>query len=57
VPLLFVIGRPVVCPQVDEPSPELVNEFHESFLREERRIFEAYKNTFAPTELRLTLKR
>jgi 1-acyl-sn-glycerol-3-phosphate acyltransferase len=57
VPLLFVIGRPVACPQVDKPSPELVNEFHESFLREERRIFEAYKNTFAPAELRLTLKR
>lgn len=47
-PLLTVLGRPISCPKMDksEPSAEMINEYHELYLRETRRIYDTYKNTY-----------
>jgi acyl-CoA synthetase (AMP-forming)/AMP-acid ligase II len=45
-PLLTVVGKPLLCPKVENPSPELINEYHELYLRETRRIYDTYKNTY-----------
>ena len=57
VPLLTVIGTPIPCPKVDEPSPELVNEYHDLYLRETRRIYEKYRNTYGWKDKPLVFKR
>jgi 2-acylglycerol O-acyltransferase 2 len=57
VPLLTVIGTPIPCPQVDEPSPELVNEYHDLYLRETRRIYEKYRNAYGWKDKPLVFKR
>lgn len=58
-PLVMVIGRPIQCPLIENPTAELVNEYHETYLREMRRIFDKYRNTMNPLykERGLELKR
>lgn len=53
VPLLTVVGRPIQCPQMTEPSPEMVNEYHNIYMRETKRIFEKYKNAYGWKEKQL----
>jgi len=45
-PLVTVIGRPIYCPQVVDPSVELINEYHTTYLKEMRRIYDRYKNVY-----------
>eukprot|EP00602_Paraphysomonas_sp_CaronLab_P005346 CAMPEP_0185017988 /NCGR_PEP_ID=MMETSP1103-20130426/833_1 /TAXON_ID=36769 /ORGANISM="Paraphysomonas bandaiensis, Strain Caron Lab Isolate" /LENGTH=1086 /DNA_ID=CAMNT_0027547625 /DNA_START=99 /DNA_END=3356 /DNA_ORIENTATION=- len=47
VPLLTVIGRPIQCPHDSNPSAELVNEYHEAYMRETKVLFDKYKNAYA----------
>jgi acyl-CoA synthetase (AMP-forming)/AMP-acid ligase II/1-acyl-sn-glycerol-3-phosphate acyltransferase len=46
VPLVTVLGRPIIVPKVENPSAELVHEYHEKYLLEMRRIYDTYKNTY-----------
>ena len=57
VPLLTVIGRPIPCPKVDAPSPELVNEYHDLYLRETKRIYDKYRNCYGWDDRPLVFKR
>jgi acyl carrier protein len=57
IPMLTVLGKPIVLPKVEKPSPELVNEYHELFLRETRRIYDSYKNTYDWQNHKLVFKR
>jgi 2-acylglycerol O-acyltransferase 2 len=57
VPLLTVIGRPIPCPKVDAPSPELVNEYHDVYLRETKRIYDKYRNCYGWDDRPLVFKR
>ena len=43
-PLLLAIGRPIQCPLLENPTPELVNEYSEVYLRELRRLFDKFGN-------------
>eukprot|EP01036_Dinobryon_divergens_P031572 gene31572-40998_t len=45
VPLLTVIGKPIPCPKMPSPSPELMNAYHEKYLQATRDIYETYRNT------------
>jgi len=56
-PLLLAIGRPIQCPLMENPSPELVNEYNEVFLREVRRLFDKYGNTVAYSDRSLEFRR
>ena len=66
-PLLTVIGRPIPVPKVNsssgagtassEPSAELVNEYHDLYLRETRRIYDKYKNCYGWQHKPLVFKR
>ena len=62
-PLLTVIGRPIPVPKVSgadassEPSAELVNEYHDLYLRETRRIYDKYKNCYGWQHKPLVFKR
>jgi acyl-CoA synthetase (AMP-forming)/AMP-acid ligase II/acyl carrier protein len=47
VPLLTVIGRPLQCPKVINPTAELVNEYHMLYLKETKRIYQKYRNTYS----------
>lgn len=53
VPLLTVLGRPIQVPKVENPSPALINEYHELYLRETRRLYDTYKNTYNWQDRRL----
>jgi hypothetical protein len=39
-----LLYRPIPCPRVRDPSPELVNEYHELYMKETRRIFNKFRN-------------
>ena len=65
-PLLTVIGRPIPVPKISsaggsattgEPSAELVNEYHDLYLRETRRIYDKYKNCYGWKHKPLVFKR
>ena len=56
-PILTVMGRPILCPKVEKPSTELINEYHELYLRETRRIYDTYKNTYEWQSRPLIFKR
>lgn len=56
-PLLTVIGTPLPFPKVADPSPELVNEYHDLYLRETRRIYEKYRNAYGWQDKALIFKR
>jgi hypothetical protein len=45
-PMLTVVGRPIQCPKMENPSPELVNQYHNLYLKETKRIFMTYRNTY-----------
>ncbi len=57
VPMMTVIGKPIILPKVDKPSAELINEYHELFLREIRRLYDTYKNTYDWQDHKLVFKR
>lgn len=57
VPLLTVIGKPIPCPKMPSPSPELVNAYHEKYLQATRDIYETYRNTMGWSNRPLVFKR
>lgn len=56
-PLLTVVGKPILVPKVENPSPELINDYHEQYLRETRRIYDQYKNAYNWQDRQLLFKR
>lgn len=46
--LLMVIGRPIACPLVQNPTLELVNEMHEVWLREVKRLHATHQRCIDP---------
>eukprot|EP01035_Chromulina_nebulosa_P018287 gene18287-23967_t len=56
-PLTTIFGRPIQCPLVQSPSPELINEYQEIYLREIRRLYEKFKNTHGSENKQLVFKR
>ena len=55
-PLLTAIGRPIPCPLVPSPSPELINEYHCTYLTETKRMYDAYRNMYGWRERQLVIK-
>ena len=55
--MLTVIGRPIPCPKVQDPSPELINEYFNTYLIETKRIYDTYRNMYGWQNKSLTLKR
>lgn len=56
-PLVTVLGRPIQCPKVINPTPELINEYHELYLKELRRIYDKFKNVYGWQNKPLVYKR
>jgi acyl carrier protein/1-acyl-sn-glycerol-3-phosphate acyltransferase len=54
---ITVIGRPLLLPKVVHPTPELINDYHEQYLRETRRLYDKYKNTYNWQQRKLVFKR
>jgi acyl carrier protein len=54
---ITVVGRPLLLPKVTHPTPELINDYHEQYLRETRRLYDKYKNTYNWQERKLIFKR
>jgi acyl carrier protein len=46
VPVLSVIGKPISCPAIVNPSSEIVHEYHEKYLCASRKIFDHYEISF-----------
>ena len=55
--LLMVFGRPIACPLVHHPTPELVYEMHEVWLREVKRIHAAHQRCIEPIKGPLIVNR
>jgi hypothetical protein len=49
--------RPILCPQVSDPSPELISEYHDLYLKETRRLFMKYRNTMNWNDKPLTIQK
>lgn len=47
-PLNIVVGRPIMVVQSAKPTVEEVNRVHEEYIRELERLWDAYKDEFAP---------
>ena len=50
-------NRPIQVPKVADPSPELVNEYYETYLREIRRVYDRFKHIYNWEDRALVLKR
>jgi hypothetical protein len=55
-PIFTVIGTPIQCPRVDNPSKELIQAYHQLYMNEIRRLFETYKNAYGWEKRRLVFK-
>lgn len=40
------MGKPIEVPKVENPSAELVNEYHEKFYKDLHDLFEKYKHEY-----------
>ena len=47
-PLNIVVGRPIMVVQSSEPKQEEIDKVHEEYVRELERLWETYKDDFAP---------
>ncbi|KAI9091247.1 diacylglycerol acyltransferase [Phlyctochytrium arcticum] len=51
-PIVSVVGHPIDCPRVQEPSREQILEFQDKYLTELQRIYDEYKDRYAPLRKR-----
>lgn len=47
-PINIVVGRPIEVLQDKNPNPELVDKLHEAYVKELERLWDDWKDTFAP---------
>lgn len=47
---LFAVGRPIPVPQTLHPSPEQIEELHQTYMEELRKLFEAHKRKYGISE-------
>jgi 2-acylglycerol O-acyltransferase 2 len=55
-PIHTIIGHPIPCPKIENPTPEQVDEFHQRYINELSSLYHQHKEKFAPhrvSELRL----
>jgi len=45
-PVLVACGEPIMCPQTDEPSAELINEYHAKLMAGYMQVFEQHKAAY-----------
>uniref|UniRef100_A0A7S2HJE3 Acyltransferase n=1 Tax=Helicotheca tamesis TaxID=374047 RepID=A0A7S2HJE3_9STRA len=46
VPVVVCMGEPVVCPKVDEPSQEQIDEYHQKLLDAYEKLFNTHKEAY-----------
>lgn len=46
----FAVGRPIPVPQTLHPSPEQIEELHQTYMEELRKLFEAHKRKYGISE-------
>jgi hypothetical protein len=46
IPIAVVLGEPVVCPRVDEPTQEQVDKYHQLLLDSYAQLFEKHKGAY-----------
>jgi hypothetical protein len=56
-PLVTVLGIPINCQATVQPSLEEINNVHENYLREIRRLFETYKGAYDWQDKKLQFQR
>eukprot|EP00547_Thalassionema_nitzschioides_P003352 CAMPEP_0194221258 /NCGR_PEP_ID=MMETSP0156-20130528/30270_1 /TAXON_ID=33649 /ORGANISM="Thalassionema nitzschioides, Strain L26-B" /LENGTH=373 /DNA_ID=CAMNT_0038951611 /DNA_START=33 /DNA_END=1150 /DNA_ORIENTATION=- len=44
VPVTVCLGQPIKCPQIDEPTKEQVDEYHQQLLNSYQELFETHKH-------------
>lgn len=56
---LFSVGKPIHVPKVENPSQELIDEYHEKFLQQLQELFDTYKDKYDPSgsEAKLVITR
>ena len=47
---LSAVGRPIPVPQTLHPSPEQIEELHQTYMEELRKLFEAHKRKYGIPE-------
>ena len=45
-PVLVACGEPIMCPQTDAPSAELINEYHAKLMAGYMQVFEQHKAAY-----------
>lgn len=46
VPITTVVGKPITLPKVENPTQELVDEYHQIFIKELTNLFDKYKGKY-----------
>jgi len=46
VPTTVCLGNPVICPKIDDPTQEQINQYHEQLLENYRQVFEQHKAAY-----------
>lgn len=56
VPMVCVLGTPIRCPKVDNPSKELIDYYHTLYLQETQRLYQTYRNSYGWQDRELVFK-
>ncbi|KAI8924669.1 diacylglycerol acyltransferase [Entophlyctis helioformis] len=51
-PIVTIIGTPIDCPKIDDPTDEQVREYHQKYLDGLQRIYDEHKDTYAPDRIK-----
>ncbi|KAI3639135.1 hypothetical protein MIR68_002665 [Amoeboaphelidium protococcarum] len=51
-PIITVVGKPISVPKTENPSPELIAEYHGKYVDALQEIFDKYKDEYAPDRVR-----
>jgi len=55
-PIITVVGPPIDVPKVENPSEELINEYHQKYIAELTKLFEDYKEEYAHSTATLKIQ-
>jgi len=55
-PIVTVIGKPIEVPMMENPTDDAVNKYHELYINSLTRLYEEYKQKYAPDDSTSTLE-
>ncbi|KAI8921461.1 diacylglycerol acyltransferase [Entophlyctis helioformis] len=51
-PIVSVVGKPIECPQIDEPTREQIAEYHQKYMDGLQRLYDEHKDVYAADRIK-----